>query len=818
MKKGVWIFILILVVSNVLAIEFKGFVFDKDSKEPIISASVSIVDESKMSYTDDDGSFTIKGLKEGPYSIRVMRIGYESMSKEITISNDKTLSFGLEKKAEEINGITVSGTRAKKRETPVTFSNLPEEEIKISNYGQDIPMLMSEMPNVFAYSDAGNGLGYSYLKIRGFDQKRIGVMVNGIPLNDPEDHNVYWVNMPDFGESLSDIQFQRGVGSSLYGVSTFGGSVNLNTSKISEETRYELFANYGTYETYKTGVKITQNLGRQLKMNLRFSQLGSDGYRDNAGTELHSYFFNLAHTGTRSFTEFNFYGGNEVTHAAWYASWEGDLEENHQHNPITYDNEIDDFSQPHFELHNSYLLSENTSLKNSIFYIRGDGFYEQYKDGRDLWEYGLASTPDSLESDLIRQKLVEKNQYGWIGQFNWDHNDGNLMIGSYISLFDSEHWGEIKELLTEEEIQGYDKGFEYYNYEGKKRYISFYINENYKVNEKINLMLNVQYQNINFQFDQQEAGNFAGEFLNSYEVDYNFISPRLGLNYNLNKEINFYTNLSLAQREPTDSELYDTWMGPDDLGVAPLFAEADTIYNSQGEIERIKWSDPEVKEEKLADVEFGMHYTNDFWSISANYYHMIFEDEIVSYGGVDEDGSPIRGNADKTIHRGVELSASRLLPWNLKINTNLAWSQNYFEEFIMYDWDDDYNVIEVDYKDKTIAGFPDIIASASVDYVIDDLNMSLKMMHIGEQYLDNTENEDRTIDAYQLLGFRALYTFTKLFNNLDVSLSLNVENLLDKEYETSGYYDPWGGPDWSGANYYFPGAGRTIIGGLRIAF
>ena len=812
------ILILFVSITAAFADTLMGQILSKEKGKPIPSVVVKIKDLNLLTYTDDEGKFFFRDITPGEYSISIERIGYQKIMVVIPTSQPNVISLKIQPSL--IDGVCISATRAKERETPVTFTNLGKETIKEINYGQDIPMLMIEVPNVFSYSESGNGFGYSHLKIRGFDQKRIGVMINGIPLNDPEDHQVYWVNMPDFAESTSDIQFQRGVGSSLYGVSTFGGSLNLQTNNLSAPNRTEIFSNFGSYNTYKYGVKTNYEILKNYKLNLRFSSINSDGYRNNSESELWSYFANLSRIGERSVTELNIYGGNELTHATWYASSESDLEVNHQNNPITYDNEIDDFSQPHFELHHNYFLSDNANLKNTLFYIRGKGYYEQYKEGRDLWEYGLADEPDALESDLIRQKWVTKNHYGWIGQLGYKHKNGELTLGSYLSLFDSEHWGEVDEVIGADTLGiTYDKGCEYYNYTGDKQYITFYGNELFKPFNNLSLMLNLYFQKINYKFEQHKAGNFESAFLNSYEVDYNFFNPRFGINYNLNENLNFYGNVSFAQREPADDELYDTWDGPDDLDVPPLFAKADTVFADDGSVERINWSDPYVQEEKLVDYELGMAYISGLWNIKANLFWMNFKDEIIPYGGVDDEGNPIRGNADETVHRGVELSLKTHLPYNLLFSGSFSYNDNYFEKFIMYEYDwDTGETIELDFKDKKIAGFPDILASGRLSYKTEPLLISAQIQHVGKQYLDNTENEDRTIDPFQVVNAFVIYKLTKLFGKSDIELSFRINNILDKEYETAGYYDPWGGPDWNDANYYFPAAGRNFIAGIRVGF
>jgi len=813
MKKLFVFFAILMAATLLLADTLMGQISDNKTGNPIAGVSVYIKNSSKGNMTDQDGKFSLIDLEHGKYSVVFKRMDYQTLEKEIDFPNERILKIKLKKKPTEIEGLRVSSTVAVERETPVTFTNMSDEMIDEANFGQDIPMLMNELPNVFSYADAGSPIGYSNMKIRGFDQKRIGVMINGIPLNDPEDHNVYWVNMPDFAESISDIQFQRGVGSSIYGVSTFGGSLNMQTNTTKTDYGSEIFTNFGSYNTVKYGFKTTQNIIDYFKLNLRLSNITSDGYRDNSSTEQWSYFAGLSRMDERSITEVNIYGGRELTHAAWYASCESDLEENHQHNPVTYNNEIDDFSQPHVELHYSFMINENLNTKNSLFYIKGDGFYEQFKDERNLWEFGLVDIDDGSEADLIRQKKVQKNQYGWVGNLDWDHYLGKLTFGNYISIFDSEHWGEIKDVFGADTLGiNFNKGQEYYNYTGEKQYYTFYVNELFQPVQNLNFMANIYFQMINFEFQQNESGNFTGEYLNSYQVDYNFFNPRFGVNYNLNEAMNVYANISFAHREPTDDELFDTWDGPDDLGVAPLFANADTIY-VDGQIDHIEWSDPFVQQEKLIDYEFGFGYDTGNWKVKTNLFWMAFEDEIIGYGGVDDDGSPIRGNADETVHRGAELEAEAELLSDLRWSGSFSYNDNYFKKFIMKNWAGD-----IDLSGNKIGGFPTILANTKLTYSWNDFFASVQVQHVGQQYLDNTENEDRTVDEYQVVNLNFSYEFANLLDLANVSLDLKVNNLLEIEYETSGYYDPWGGPDWSGANYYFPGAGRNIIAGLRVGF
>lgn len=814
MKKIISILIGLIVFSSLaFAEQLTGKITDSQTGKPIAQVSVYVETMNISAISNANGEYKMNFIKPALFTIIFERIGYEKKVVEHNPFDTSILNMQLTKKPQNISGMKVSATKAKDRETPVTFTNVTQEQVLQNNFGQEIPMLMEDVPGVFAYSDAGGLVGNAHLTIRGFDQKRIGVMINGIPLNDPEDHNVYWVNMPDFVESTSDIQFQRGVGSSLYGISTFGGSLNMQTNSFTKENRTEFFSAFGSYNTYKVGIKTAQKFGK-YSTNIRFSKVASDGYRDNSASDLWSVFTNLSRVGERSITEFNFYTGHELTHAAWEASWEGYLEENHQHNPYTYENYVDDFSQPHFELHHSYFLNDESDIKNSFFYIRGNGFYEQYKYDRNLWEHGLVAEDNDEEANIIRQKWITKNHYGWVSQYNLRHKMGTLTAGMYLSGFNSDHWGEIKEVIDAQNLGiNYESGQKYYNYTGEKQYATAFINELFKPTDNLSIMTNLYFQHIDYSFEQLESGNFSGEFLNAYEVDYNFFNPRFGANYNINENFNIYGNISVSQREPTDSELYDTWDGPDDLGVAPLFAVADTVFADDGNVEKVNWSDPYVKEEKLLDYEMGIGYTGGIWDLKANLYWMNFTDEIVDYGGADDEGNPIRGNADKTVHRGLELSAKVQLPAYLELLGNFSYSDNYFEEFVMYNWGE-----EIDLSGNTIAGFPTIISNGKLKFSRDHFNIFTQLQYVGKQYLDNTENEDRTIDPFKVLNIGASINIAKLFGKTDLQLNIRLNNILNEEYETAGYYDPWGGQDWSGANYYWPAAGRNFIAGLRLGF
>ncbi|MBN2830285.1 MAG: TonB-dependent receptor [Candidatus Cloacimonetes bacterium] len=801
-------------ISLCSALTLKGVVLDKTSGNPIPNVIVTAGDYKLM--TPENGTFSIELPNTKEIDVTFERIGYKPQTKDCN-NETKYLKISMKRDAIELSGIKVATTRVTTKTSPITFTNIEQEEILESNHGQDIPLLIDDVPNVYTYSEAGSALGYSHMKVRGFDERRIGIMVNGIPFNDPEDHSVYWVDMPDLAESVENIQFQKGVGNSQYGVSTFGGSLNLMTNSLNNSYLAEISTNYGSFNTWKYSAKTSLDISKKLKTTIRFSQMASDGYRDNSASEMWSYFFNLSYIGKSSVTEFNTYGGNEKTHAAWYASPVAELEANPQYNSRTYENEIDNFSQPHYELHNRWNLNDKLLWQNSAFYIHGRGYYEQLKEGGDLYYYSLITEENDSEADVIRQKWVQKDQMGLVSNLTWQHYGGDLTFGTYLCTFSSDHWGEVKNVTNAVDAVGnpltltYTAGQKYHQYTGDKQYLTFYANENYNITESLSAMINLHYQGIKYIFEQKQVGNFTGENLNSYEVDYHFFNPRFGLNYSITEDLNIYGNVSLAQREPADQELYNIWDDASDLGTQPLFHNQTAILDTDGNILRYEWEDPYVKPEKVINYEIGQRFSAEGWDFETAMFWMDFTNEIVRFGGVDSDGYPNMGNADKTIHRGVEFSMKKEFFSNLKLSGNVSLNDNYFKEFEAYDTDwDTYETYVVDYSGNKISNSPDMIANAGMSYTWKWVTASLDYRYVGEQYLDNTQNPNRTVPEYSLInaGFTVKLPEMSIVNSTVITFKIN--NLLDKRYYTDGYYDAW-----DGGNNYWIGAERNFMIGFR---
>ncbi len=809
-------------VSRAQKGQISGTVTDARTNRPLTGANILVLGTHWGATTNSAGRYMLRGLLPGKYVVSAQFIGYETQKKVVRMGNRPlTLNFRLRPQALKAPEVVVTASRAVIRETPVTFTNIPRKELKQIYWSQDIPMLLTEVPGVYAYSDAGNGLGYTYVKIRGFDQKRISVMINGIPLNDPEDHQVYWVDMPDLASSVRDIQIQRGVGSSLYGSSSFGGSINVVTGEPASESKIRVTAGAGSYNTRKFALNLNSGLiQNRYVIQGRFSKILSDGYRQNTGVNLWAYFLGAARYGEKSTTKLNVYGGPELTHAGWYAAPQSALKHNHRYNPVTYKNTVDNFNQPHYEFIYEWKPNDRLSVSNTLFYIHGLGYYEGFKRHKKVVDFGYQPffAPDShlvKRTDFVRQKWVRKNQVGWIPRVDWKHRRGTFSLGLNTYHYWSNHWGKV--IWAAELPPGAEPDYTYYAYDTRKNLATIFAHELYHPVPALSIMgdLNVQFQK--YTFKQRKVANFRGVNRHAFEVTYTFWNPRFGINYNLNPALNIFGNISAAHREPSDDDLFDVWQGPDDLGVHPLFARADTVRRPNCNVDYIMWHDPLTKSEKLVDFEIGTGYVAPNFRAQINLYWMNFRNEIVPYSQVDKDGFPIKGNADQTVHRGIEATATARIWHGFQASGSLSLSQNYFARFKQFQavYDPDWNFLgtrAVDFSGKTIAGFPGVLASGKLSYSGSPFGGFIQIQHIGKQYLDNTQREDRSIPPVTLVNLHGSLNLKGIAGVEGLKIGIWVNNLTNQIYDTAGYYD-----DWEGENYLWPGAERNYFVGLEVS-
>ena len=713
--------------------------------------------------------------------------------------------------------ITVTASRYDAAATP-NVTNVTAEDLRLREPDLELPLLLQGLPGVFSYSDAGSGLGYTYLKIRGFDQRRVGVLFNGIPFNDPEDHQVWWVDLPDLAASVQDIQVQRGVTNSIGGMTAIGGTVNIVSAGLTDRPQGRISVNGGSYGFTRQmiGYQTGSLAGSGLKSSIRLSRQESDGHRERSGHEGWAVFWSAEYETDNTNTRVNVYTGRELTHHAWDAVPESMLRENRRANLETYHNAVDDFRQPHYELHNTAWLGDDVSLVNSLYYIQGEGFYENYKEDETAALYSLDTLPgvaDTTSLDLIRRKWVRKDHVGWAPHLAWQQGQGRLLVGGDWYTFHSNHWGDV--LWAEGFTPGdFTTEFKYHEYTGDKDAFSLYASERYEVVPNLTLTGDLHFQHKRYRFRQNEVKNFTGDLLNEYEVAYDFFNPKGALNWQLPSrvaggDLQTFAAVGVNHREPTDNELFDTWSSGSDLGAQPLFRESRPVYREDGTVARVVWSDPLVEEERVVDYELGFAWRSPRLSVTVGGYWMDFTNEIVPYGGVNDDGSSIRGNAGKTLHRGVELGLRAQLTdrHGLVLAASRSWDE--FEEFLFHDWDGQV----YDYSGNPIALFPQHLIMAGWEAGWGSgLTTRARVRNTGRQHLDNSGLAARTIDPWTTVDLSVW--FDPGAAGWDVLAGaqafLHVRNLGDTEYETWGY--------WYGENYLTPAAGRNFVCGLDYDF
>ncbi len=667
-------------------------------------------------------------------------------------------------------------------ESPVTHSNLSKKEISKRNLGQDIPILMNYMPNVVTTSDAGAGVGYTGIRVRGSDATRVNVTINGIPYNDAESMGTYWVDLPDFSSSTESLQLQRGVGTSTNGAGAFGASLNLLTDAIAQKSSATLSSSIGSYNTFKNTLKFTTGkLNEHFEVAGRLSKITSDGYIDRASSDLKSYFLQGSYVDDNTLIKALAFGGFEETYQAWYGVTATQLEENRRQNPYTYDNEVDHYNQDHYQLHWNQKLNNNWSSTIAIHYTYGRGYYEQFKENEDFSDYGLAEITIGAETiittDLIRRKWLENDFYGTTFSLNYSNNDDfNLTFGGAWNYYEGSHFGEIiwAQYASDSQIRQ-----RYYDNFGHKSDFNVYSKAKYQVNDELNLFADLQIRNINY---NATSVDFA-------EIDdsFSFFNPKAGVTYKLNNKNNIYLSYARANREPN----------------------------------RTDYENGNPKPETLNEFELGWRLKNSKSNINTNLYYMRYKDQLVLTGAIDNTGAPIRANVGDSYRLGLEIDAKFKLSNQLSIQPNIAISDNKNIEYSS-SWDGEI----VNLGDTNIAFSPNLVFGNILEYhPKENLQIALLSKYVGEQFMANIDNENSKLDAYFVNDFNINYEIRSTKIAKTVVLSLLINNIFDTEYVSNGYYytydDTWSVAGQTttidGAGYY-PQATRNVLVGATLKF
>ena len=788
MRKIVLLVLLVLLaLINVNAQSIKGQIKDKEGIA-LAGAFIHIENSFKNYISDTNGKFEIVGLKPGTYHVLVSFMGYENLVETVELSGQDVELNVIMIEAENLTEeIVVSGLRAG-RNTPVAYSEIDKYEIAKNNLGKDVPYLLELLPSVTATSDAGAGVGYSKLSIRGTDLSRINVTVNGIPLNDAESHGVWWVDLPDLAASVENIQVQRGVGTSTNGPAAFGANINIQTNKVRKEAYGELAASYGSFNTSKTSLKAgTGLLNEHFAFDIRLSKIHSDGFIDRATTDMESFFASGSYSDKKTLIKFNVISGYENTYQAWNGVPKELLKTNRTYNAYTYENEVDDYKQMHYQGFITRELRSDLSLNLGFNYTKGKGYYEQYRTNDELEAYGIApvviGSEEITSSDLIRRKWLDNDLYVVTYSLDYSKNKIKATLGGAWQDYYGRHYGEViwARYASNSEIRE-----QWYYNTGAKKEFNIFGKFEYLFFDQFNIYVDLQYRTIDYKMDGPDDDLIDI----SQKHTYAFFNPKLGLNYNISSNQNAYLTFGVANREPARADLKDR------------VGEGAPIHES------------------LMDYELGYTISSRNAKLNVNLYYMDYKDQLVKTGEINNVGNPISVNMPESYRRGVEIAGGIRLFKRLNWQANATFSQNKILNYTEYTdnwdtWGQDENYI----GETNISFSPEVIAGSQLTYEpFKGFELALISKYVGEQYIDNSSAKDRMLDAYFVNSLRLNFHFTtKLIKGVDLQFVVN--NLFDEEYETNAWvYRYSQGGEYYNMDGYFPQAGTNVMFGLVLNF
>jgi iron complex outermembrane recepter protein len=687
-----------------------------------------------------------------------------------------------------LENIEVTSIRATDK-APFTKTNISKAEIEKNNLGQDLPFILNQLPSVVVNSDAGNGIGYTGISIRGSDASRVNVTLNGIPYNDAESQGTFFVDLPDISSSLSSIQVQRGVGTSSNGAGAFGATINLSTNEVNKEKYVELNNTYGSFNTWKNTLKAgTGLLGNHFTIDARVSKISSDGYIDRATSNLKSFFISAAYINKSSSLRFNILSGKEKTYQAWYGVPQSYLDSDRTYNPAgtekpgsPYSNETDNYTQTHYQLFYDKKINDNISFNTALFLTRGKGYYEEYRAGQLYSDYGLPDyingTDTITSTDLIRRLWLDNYFYGGIFSFRFQKNKTYLTVGGGWDEYDGKHY----DIVTWAQ-QGFPNDYVYSNVPAGKRDLNLYGKLLQNLGSGFSGFADVQGRFVNYDIKGFESNPEI-----RINKNYTFFNPKIGISFNKNN-FQAYASWSVGAKEPNRDDF--------EAGLNEL-----------------------PKPEILYDMELGAERRSTSFTYGATLYYMNYHNQLVSTGKINDVGAYTRTNAAESYRLGVELQASEIFTKWLTASGNISFSKNKIKNFTEYI--DDYDnggQIENQYHNTNISFSPDEVAAAVVNIIpVPNSEISFQSKYVGRQYLDNTSHVSRSIDPYYIQNLKLSYrpSTKSIFKAVDFIFKIN--NIFNKKYESNGYtYNYFNGGELTVENYYFPMAGTNFLAAINI--
>ena len=798
--------------------QVKGVVKNMEGN-PVVGATVILSNTYYSTITGNKGKFILK-VKKGEYELTIGHIGYNLFKTKLKITKDTNLTVTLTAKTYIAEEVIVSAQKADK-EIPLPTSNLSKEKIKALNEGQDIPFILSTLPSVITTTDAGNGVGYTGIRIRGIDIRGINVTINGIPLNDGESQGVWWVDLPDLATNSENIQIQRGVGTSTNGPGAFGSTINIQTTATSKNPYAEGEFNYGSFNTGRYNVKGgTGLLDSSIAIDISLSKIHSDGFIDRAFSDLKSLALTATYYGKNSLLKFVLLTGKEKTYQSWWGVPKEDFENgNYTKNFYVYDNATDNYQQDHYQLHYSKKITDELSFNTALHYTYGRGYYENYKEDRKLSRYlrypiifpsstdtiitlnndTIINYPDTIKyGDLVWQKWLDNDFYGLTFSLKYNNNYLNVILGGAANEYIGRHFGKIiwGQFIGDNNIKTdslISKDIEWYRGIGVKKDYNIFVKANWFINEKTNVYGDLQIRNIS------HTMNGIDDDSTKYNVSssYTFINPKVGISFRATSQLNFYSFAGISHREPNR----DDYIGH--------------IYSNK-----------EVKPEELLDIEVGLNYSKKNFRYNLNFYHMAYKNQLINTGELNDVGNPIRVNVDKSFRQGIETEVSVKASKKLEFALNATLSRNIIKsEFVRYydQFDENWNWIGTvtdTVRNGVLPYAPNFITGIYADYlIIENLHLSVLSKYVSSQYLDNSGDKNSTIPPYFTTNIKLSYKFKAMKFN-DITFFVSGHNLFQsKPFPTNGWVWPYYiNNKRNNMIAYYPNAVKFFNAGIKIKF
>ncbi|MFD0977508.1 TonB-dependent receptor [Salinimicrobium gaetbulicola] len=774
------------------------FSFSSYSQEFKVSGKVTYGEEAlnKAIVRVSGTSFGTETNELGEYSLRLEKGEYvlifsngNQKKVPVSVTSDIILNIDMSDAAEELEEVFLSAVRVS-ADSPITYSNLRNEEIEDRNLGQDIPTLMQYMPAVVTTSDAGAGIGYSSIRVRGTDSRGVNVTINGVPYNDAESQGTFWVNLGDFASSVENLQLQRGVGTSTNGAGAFGASLNILTDRYNIKPSAEIANSFGSYNTRKHTVKFSTGLyDDHWEFSGRASVIKSDGYIDRASSDLKSYFFQGAYVGETTLIKALTFGGSEVTYQAWdgidaetlandrtfnyagaYEDENGDLQ--------FYENHVDNYKQDHYQLLWNQKYGRKWSSNVALHYTYGRGFYKSYRAGETLSEYGIpdftANGEEISESDLVTRKWLDNDFYGTTFNVQFEEEKMKMIFGGAWNNYLGDHFGEViytRFAPTNSPLQ------RYYENNSQKSDLNFFGKATIAVSDDLSFYGDLQLRRVHYEVDGFVEEN-TPFFIDDEHV---FFNPKAGLTYELSEANQLYFSFARAHREPN----------------------------------RTDYENGNPEPEKLNDYELGWRLKTSGMQINTNLYYMDYRNQLVLTGELDDVGSPIRTNSGNSYRLGLEIDAVVKLSDKLNWRPNIALSQNKNDDWFAT-WDGEL----VNFGKTDVSYSPEVIAANILEYrPLKNLELKFLSKYVGEQYMSNLENDASLLESYFVNDFNLQYTWEKAPFFKEVVFTGLINNIFSEEYVSNGYYYTYaiGNETFDGAGYY-PQATRNFLVGVNLRF